>query len=215
VRVSLEPTLRSLRRFAGTGPDGARNAFWFWRVVGAADFRAGSRAEAAMGLLDEFAAAWISAALPPWFDAAASEVRLVAAVKPGSPPDAPDARPVAPGGTLRRTIERASMASVRSNLADRFWPLNVGCAVPGGISVLTLGFNLLAYHRPDLVFLKIDLRNAHNWVLRRAMVQAAYDAGGRIRIRALVPLLWATLSAKSAIIILADRANTRAPFDLR
>jgi hypothetical protein len=102
------------------------------------------------------------------------------------------------------------MASVRSDLADHFWPLNVGCAVPGGISVLTLGFNLLAYHRPDLVFLKIDLRNAHNCVLRRAMVQAAYDAGGRIR--ALVPLLWATLSAKSAII-LADRANTRAPFD--
>ena len=96
--MSLEPTLRSLRRFAGTGPDGARNAFWFWRVVGAADFRAGSRAEAAMGLLDEFAAAWISAALPPWFYAAASEVRLVAAVKPGSPPDTSDARPIAPGG---------------------------------------------------------------------------------------------------------------------
>ena len=51
--------------------------------------------------------------------------------------------------------------------------------------MLALGFNLLAYHRPDLVFFKIDLRNAHNCVLRRAMVQAAYDAGGRIR--ALVP----------------------------
>ena len=165
---------------------GARNEFW--HVVGAADFRAGSRAEAAMGLLDEFAAAWISAALPPWFYAAASEVRLVAAVKPGSPPEAPDARPIATSGTLRRTIERTSMVSVRSGLADHFWPLNVGCAVPGGISVLlTLGFNLLAHHRPDLAFLKIDLRNAHNCVLRQAMVQAAYDAGGRIR--ALVPLL--------------------------
>ena len=48
------------------------------------------------------------------------------------------------------------MASVRSDLADHFWPLNVGCAVPGGISVLTLFFNLLAYHRPDLGFLKIE-----------------------------------------------------------
>ena len=94
-------------------------------------------------------------------------------------------------------------------LADHFWPLNVGCAVPGGVSVLSLGFALLADARPDLVYLKLDFRHAHNTVHRAAMVRAAYDAGGTIR--ALVPLLWATLSAK-ADITLADRARTVAGF---
>ena len=46
LKLELRSALCALRRFAGVGPDGARNEFW--RVLGAANFRATSRADDAM-----------------------------------------------------------------------------------------------------------------------------------------------------------------------
>ena len=219
LKRELRSALCALRRFAGVGPDGARNEFW--RVLGAANFRKTPRADNAMGPIGEFANMHVAAELPAWFYAAFSEVRLVAAVKPGGDAAMPDARPVAPGFTMRRAIEHAAIqcrphqAGAREN---HFWQLNVGCAIPGGISVLSLGFSMLMFKRPALTYIKVDYADAHNRIKRckmakvfRVFRKAAYDAGGEIR--KLVPLLWAaTLSAKSAII-LADKAHTRAPFD--
>ena len=76
-----------------------------------------------MGLIDEFANMYVAAAeLPAWFYAAfSSEVRLVAAVKPGGGAAMPDARPVAPGVTMRRAIEHAAMDRTKPALANHFW----------------------------------------------------------------------------------------------
>ena len=207
LKIELSEVLCSLRRFAGTGPDGSRNEFW--RVLGAASFPASSRASAAVDMVDAFATAYVNARLPAWFYAVWTEVKLIAGVKPSSTAARLDARPIAPGGTLRRAIESSVMASARAPLANHFWPVNVGCAVPGGVTLLTVGFALLVEKRPDLAYLKIDLRNAHNEAMRKAMVQAAYDAGGFIR--QLVPFLWASLCPES-IIVLGDRARTLAAF---
>ena len=70
-------------------------------MLGAASFPASSRASAAVDLVDAFATAYVNARLPAWFYAVWTEVKLIAGVKPSSTAARLDARPIAPGGTLR------------------------------------------------------------------------------------------------------------------
>ena len=64
-------------------------------------------------------------------------------------------RPEKQGGKSRLAQRRVAVF-LKSAMTCHFWPLNVGCAIPGGISVLSLRFSMLTFKRPDLTYIKVD-----------------------------------------------------------
>ena len=187
VTVELGPTLRALRRHAGTGVSGFRNEY----LAALTEDFADARAQQAVPLLEAFAEAYANAELPHWFYVAFTTVKQMAPIKQaGATPDAaPDVRPISIGECLRRAIDASVATQYRDAFREHLWPQQVAVGVSGGLSLLALGIELTLELCPQWVVVKLDLRNAYNELKRAALVARLNEVEG---LRDLVPLTWAT-----------------------
>ena len=115
----------------------------------------------------------MNAELPPWFYVAITTVKLVAPIKkPGITPDAaPDVRPLGVGECLRRAIHSALVTQYKPVIGEHLWPQQIAIGIPGGMSRLFFGVRFVLEVHPEWVLVRIDLRNAHNELKRRAMLE--------------------------------------------
>jgi len=170
-----------------------------------------AHARQALQLHERFAADFVNARLPAWFNYLWCTVRLVAPIKGNHHDRSPDVRPLGIGEPRRVAPVSQVMDDWKSRAADHLWPQQVAIGIRSGIQLLGVGLKLALECHPGWALLKLDFHNAFNEMKRAAIlrsIQTGYDGD----FRDLYPLFRVQLVPRSSII-LGDRAKSRAGFD--
>ena len=83
--------------------------------------------------------------------------------------------PVQMGDPLITTIWKALLRDMQEKLAAIFRPEQVAVGVKGGLSIMIHGIRALLQQSPEMVCVKMDLKNAFNEVERAALVEAVRE----------------------------------------
>ena len=208
VEVKLQESMRKLRRMRGTGVTGFRNEY----LKALSENFEDQRAKTVVPLIEEFAERFVNADLPAWFYYAYATVEECAPIKEaGVGGEPPDCRPVGKGECLPRMINSKLVADNKGAAYEALWPWNVGTAVTDGCGILAHGLRLATELRPDWVLINLDIKNAHNELLRRIALLRLMRTRG---LRHLVPAYYAQYAPKSRIYFRGcQREVIRATFD--
>ena len=144
--------------------------------------------------------------LPAWFYYVYTTLKEVALIKSAGSAEgsAPDVRPIGIGECLRRAIHTTLASDHKGDFAEHLFPQQVAVGMPGGISKLVIGVRLIMEVNPTWVIVKIDLKNAYNEI-KRAKVIERMNADDRLR--ALVPLMWASYSAAPDVYLAGGKRS--------
>ena len=102
-----------------------------------------------------------------------STTKLVPLVKRHNPEEpGPEVRPVQVGDPLFTTIWKALLRDMQERFEAIFRPQQVAVGVKGGLSIMIHGMRALLQQSPQMVMIKMDLKNAFNEVERAVLVEA-------------------------------------------
>ena len=195
----LRKKYRSLARLAGVGPDGLPNEHLIALAMDTGDTEADKAIEGHAYMAEQY----FNGALPRWWYATTSAVRMLALIKT---PGKPDVRPVAIGNCRRRAWTSFLVKRVALVAGDSMHVQQVAVGVSSGIPILFQGLSQHLEDKQDHCVLKVDIRNAHNECSRAAMLNA-YLSHPDPSIRQLATPFWATYSPSATIVGLNARSE--------
>ena len=186
IAVHLMGELQQLPKGAAAGPNGMRNEFL--RVLAQ---KFGGESAKEIGRRLKCVAEMIARReLPQWYYLLMSTTKLVPLIKSRNPwGPGPDVRPVQVGDPLITTIWKALLRDMQEKLAAIFRPEQVAVGVKGGLSIMIHGMRALLQQSPEMVCVKMDLKNAFNEVERASLVEAVRE---QPQLHSLLPLMTAT-----------------------
>ena len=157
----LKETLLDLQPGVSSGFGGLRNehlrcAAQHWEEREVSDF-------------ELFALEFLNGRLPPWLYKLAGSVTTVPMFK-SVDRDPTLLRPLGIKGTLWRTLQQQVVRVNRGAFREHLEPHQIALT-PGGGARLVHTVRLLLELRPDLVWIKMDIANAHNEVSRASIVK--------------------------------------------
>ena len=121
-------------------------------------------------VFEVFALSYLNGNLPPWWFRVWGSVSSVPLFK-SAEQDPSILRPVGIKSSLLRMLHRQVVQANTSALRDHLELCQVAL-MPGGASVLVHTVRMTLEMRPDFVCVCLDVRNAHNEISRRAVVEA-------------------------------------------
>ena len=121
------------------------------------------------GQLEEFSLSYLNGTLPPWWYQIWGSVTSFPLYKTAEQ-DPSVLRPVGVKSSLLRILHRLVVRTNIGALREYLEPCQVAL-MPGGGAVLVHTVRMMLEHRPDFVCVCLDVRNAHNEISRRAVVE--------------------------------------------
>ena len=121
-------------------------------------------------VFEVFALSYLNGNLPPWWFRVWGSVTSVPLFKTAEQ-DPSVLRPVGIKSSLLRVLHRQVVQANTGALRDHLEPCQVAL-MPGGAGVLVHTVRMTLELRPDFVCVCLDVRNAHNEISRRAVVEA-------------------------------------------
>ena len=119
--------------------------------------------------MEEFSLSYVNGSLPPWWYQIWGSVTSFPLFKTAEQ-DPSVLRPVGVKSSLLRILHRLVIRANISVLREYLEPCQVAL-MPGGGAVLVHTVRMMLEHRPDFVCVCLDVRNAHNEISRRAVVE--------------------------------------------
>ena len=120
-------------------------------------------------MFEVFALSYLNGNLPPWWYRVWESVTSVPLFKTAEQ-DPSVIRPIGIKSSLLRVLHRQVVQANTSALRDHLEPCQVAL-MPGGAGVLVHTVRMRLEQRPDFVCVCLDVRNAHNEISRRAVVE--------------------------------------------
>ena len=121
------------------------------------------------GVFEEFALSYLNGGLPPWWYRVWGSVTSVPLFKTAEQ-DPSVLRPVGVKSSLLRVLHRQVVRANTGALRDYLEPCQVAL-MPGGGAVLVHTVRMMLELRPEFVCVALDVRNAHNEISRRTVVE--------------------------------------------